>query len=265
MIASAVVSIAALDVRRRPGHRSELRSQLLMGEVVDLLAVAGRGRWSRVRNRSDGYRGWVRTWGLLPLPASEIERWAAAADWRVSTRHLELRGAPGRGAILGPLFWNSAVPRMRLEKGFALVRLPDGTEGWTERGNLRRRTRPAGGLREVVSDFQGIPYLWGGRTPMGFDCSGFVQQTLAGTGVDVPRDAHQQFLACRPIRSMRGVLPGDLFFFGSGGGRMTHVGIALGKNLYAHARGIVRINSLDPRNPLHDSELSDTLRAIGRP
>jgi hypothetical protein len=263
VIASAVVSIAALDVRRAPAHASELRSQLLMGEVVDLLAIAGRGRWSRVRNRSDGYRGWVRTWGLLPSGA--VDDWSMAAEWRVAVRHLELRAHPGRGGIVGPLFWNSAVRVIGEKRGFARVGLPDGTGGWTERKNLRHRTRRAGSLREVVMGFHGVPYLWGGRTPLGFDCSGFVQQTLAAIGTDVPRDAHEQFVASRPIRGAGFVRPGDLLFFASRGTRMSHVGIALGKTLYAHSRGTVRISSLDRSNRLYDKELADTLRAFGRP
>ena len=259
-----MVCIAALDVRRAPAHASELRSQLLMGEVVDVLSVAGRGRWSRIRNRSDGYRGWVRTWGVVPVSSREAEEWLANAEWRVAVRHLELRSSPGRGAVVGPLFWNSAVRVIEARREFALVALPGGTRAWTERRNLRPRSRPAGRLREVVLGFHGVPYLWGGRTPLGFDCSGFVQQSLAAVGIEVPRDAHEQFLACRPLRS-RSVRPGDLLFFASRGTRMTHVGIALDQGLYAHSRGTVRLSSLDRSNRLYDKELADTFRAFGRP
>jgi cell wall-associated NlpC family hydrolase len=117
----------------------------------------------------------------------------------------------------------------------------------------------------VIRRFLGAPYLWGGRTPLGFDCSGFVQQTLAAVGVRVPRDAHDQYLACRRLGRSRTPRLGDLLFFARRGRRMSHVGIVLGGGVFAHARGKVGINSLDSSNPLYDKSLANTLRAAGRP
>ena len=95
MSSVAVVTIAALDLRRRPDHRSELRSQLLLGELVDERAAARRGRWSRVENRVDGYRGWARTWGLRALASAEAREWESIARWRVASswRKSSLRAA----------------------------------------------------------------------------------------------------------------------------------------------------------------------------
>ncbi len=265
MNGDAIVSIAALDLRRTPGHRGELRSQLLLGERVGILSAARRGAWLRVENCSDGYRGWVRSWGLLSVSPLEAKRWEREAVWRVAAHHLELLRAPGRGRVVAPLFWNSRVVVLEQRGRHAAIALPDGTRGWTERRNLRRQSRPAGSLNRVIDGLRGVPYLWGGRTPMGFDCSGFVQQVMTAIGIAVPRDAHQQLLASRRLRLSDHARAGDLVFFGHIGGRMTHVGIALGQDLYAHARGVVRVNSLDPSNSLYDKSLAATLRARGRP
>lgn len=265
MNSHAVVVIAALDLRRRPDHRSELRSQLLLGELVTVLSLDRRKEWSRVENRADGYRGWVRSWGLRALSPAEAREWERATLWRVARSHLELRSGPGRGATVGPLFWNSPVAGSRKVGGFFRMRLPDGSEGWTEGRNLRRRDRRAGPLLRLIDGFRGVPYLWGGRTPFGFDCSGFVQQTMAGVGVALPRDAHDQFLACRILRPEESPRLGDLIFFGRPGARMTHVGIALGGGLYAHSRGTVRTNSLDEPSAMYDKALAASFRVAGRP
>jgi len=264
MSSSAVVVIAALDLRRRPDHRSELRSQLLLGESVTVLSTTRGGKWARVENDSDRYRGWVRTWGLRSLTPEEARRWASDAGWRVATRYVELRARPGAGATITPLFWNSPLASSGASSRFRKVRLPDGAEGWLAREHLRPRDRRAGSLGRLVRGFWGVPYLWGGRTPLGFDCSGFVQQTLAGMGVYLPRDADQQFHACRILSRPDRAERGDLLFFGRRGKPMTHVAIALGKGLYAHSRGTVRVNSLVPGKQLYDKSLSETLRAAGR-
>jgi gamma-D-glutamyl-L-lysine dipeptidyl-peptidase len=125
--------------------------------------------------------------------------------------------------------------------------------------------RPGRSIADRVRNLLGAPYLWGGRTPLGLDCSSLVQLILAEQNVGVPRDAHDQFVSSRPLPP--GAIPGlgDLAFFARGRGRIAHVGLLLGGSLYVHARGRVRVNALDPDNPLCDKDLLDQLRAIRRP
>jgi len=119
-------------------------------------------------------------------------------------------------------------------------------------------------LIERIRDLLGTPYLWGGRTPQGLDCSGLVQQILAEQGVVLPRDAHDQFLATRRRIEVEDLGLGDLLFFGRRKARMEHVALVLGGGYYVHARGVVRVNSIDPDNPFYDSALNAQLRAFGR-
>jgi cell wall-associated NlpC family hydrolase len=259
-----VVTLAAADVRRRPDHKSEMRNQLLLGETVKVLE-AGKDWW-RVRNDVDGYEGWVRTWGLVGCTPARAASWRERARAVMVRLYAEVRTEPGAGARVSPLFWNTRLIGGPVRDGHRPVELPDGRRGWVEAATLdmaSRRTPPD--LEERVRQLLGVPYLWGGRTPMGFDCSAFVQQLLGEQGVALPRDADQQFRATRRLDAGEPVVLGDLYFFGGRQGPIAHVAMALPGKLFAHSRGRVRINSTDPRNPMYDKRLMDQLRAVHRP
>ena len=263
---SAVVSLAALDLRRRPDHRSELRSQLLLGEVVDVLGVApARPGWWRVRNRADGYPGWVRSWGLVPASRARAARWLKRARVRVAVPSTTARALPGGGAAVSPLHLNARVIAGARRGGRRKVELPDGRRGWVPVRDLARIGDRPPRLEDRVLGLLGVPYLWGGRTALGWDCSGFTQQVLAERGIALPRDAVEQFRACRPIGAADAGREGDLVFFAARGRRVQHVGLALGGAWFADCRGRTRITSLDPRNPMCDKELIAQLRGFGRP
>lgn len=261
----AVVSLPALDVRSRPDHRSELKSQLLLGEVARRLGAAAGDRWWRIESLTDGYVGWVRTWGLVPASAGRAAGWTRRARGRVVVSYAEVRTRRATGALVSPLFWNGRLIAGRLHGRHRAVELPDGRRGWVPAAAIGSRVRGRLGLAERVSRLLGVPYLWGGRTPLGLDCSAFTQQALSEQGIAIPRDADQQFRSARPLRSTESPRAGDLVFFSAGRGRVEHVGLLMGGGYYAHARGRVRINSLDPGNPLWDQELAAQLRGIGRP
>lgn len=260
----AVVSLAALDMRRRPDHRAELTSQLLMGETVRLLRRSTDGRWWEAENRADGYRGWVREWGLVLASPARVARWTRRASARVWTLFVEVREGPGRGALVTPLFWNARVIPVASKGRFRLIELPDGRRGWLAAAALESR-RARRDLAARVRGLLGVPYLWGGRTPLGFDCSGFTQQVLAEQGLAIARDAEEQCRRARPLRKGEQPRSGDLVFFGPPGGATGHVGLGLGGGYYAHCRRHVRINSVDPYNPLHDNELNAQMRGWRRP
>ncbi len=260
-----MVASAVLDLRRAPDHASEMRSQLLMGETVRVLGVGRDGRWWRVENDADGYRGWVRAWGLVGTTAARAESWRRRARARVETPVVLARSRPGAGLQVSPLHWNTRVIPGRARAGFRQVELPDGRRGWVEATALASDRQRAPALISRVESLLGVPYLWGGRSSAGFDCSGFVQQVMAEQGLDLPRDAHQQRRASRRLPRGSQVAPGDLLFFAPPGERVAHVGLALGGGYFAHAQGRVRMGSMDRDNPLYDSALAIQLVDIRRP
>lgn len=260
----AVVSLALLDMRRRPEHRAELTSQLLLGEIVRILGTRSAGQWWRVEGVADGYRGWVRDWGLVRVPAARARSWQAKAVARVAVAAAEARTGPGRGALVSPLFLNSRLIAGRRRGEHRRVELPDGRRGWVPIDSLAcRGEKPA--LLERVLSLLGVPYHWGGRSALGFDCSGFTQQVLAEQGVNLPRDAVHQFRASRRLSSGEEPEPGDLIFFAAPGRPPGHVGIGLGGGYYAHCRGMVRISSEKTSNRLCDNTLMPQFVGWARP
>ena len=249
----AVVTLPALDLRREPRHAAELGSQLLLGEVVRLLASGSAPGWVRVRNESDGYAGWVREWGLVPATAARAERWQRLARARIAVPMAQVLTGRDGGASVSPVFFGNRVIAGRTAGGQRSVELPDGRRGYLPAAAFAGRRCPA--IEARVLTLLGTPYLWGGRTPAGYDCSAFVQQVLLEQGVQLPRDARQQ---CRRSRRLPGgAAPevGDLAFFRRPGEDASHVGISLGGHYFAHSRGRVAIASLDPADALCEHDL----------
>lgn len=259
----AVVSLAALDLRPRPDHRAELGSQLLLGEVVRL-GAARRG-WRRVTNLADGYGGWVRDWGLVPAPAKRIAAWRVRASATVVAPLALLRARRGGGIGVSPLFLGSRAIPGRASGGWVPLELPDARRGWVERAAVALPRDPRPTIEERIVSLLGVPYLWGGRTPAGYDCSAFVQQVLLEQGIALPRDAAEQRDACRALRPGEEPALGDLVFFAERSGRIGHVGISLAGGLFAHARGRVVIGSLDASNVLCDNALRRQMVGWYRP
>lgn len=249
----AVVSLPALDLRTEPRHAAELGSQLLMGETVRVLRRSADPGWVRVRNDADGYTGWVRGWGLVEASAARVARWRTRAKARVTAPLAQVLTGRGSGAAVSPVFLGDRLIAGRKVNGHRAVELPDGRRGYLPASALNGAKRPS--IEARVLTLLGTPYLWGGRTPAGYDCSAFVQQVLLEQGVSLPRDAKDQCRRCRRLPD--GVAPrvGDLIFFRRPREKASHVGIALGGGYYAHSRGRVHIASIEPGNPLCDKDL----------
>lgn len=224
-------------------------SQVVLGQR--LLVYRRHGRWFQCRSE-DGYLGWLHR-GYLRLVEG-----AEARDWLMGTggepcMALEAVAIDEDGSRLAVLPWGARV--VAREDG--RVRLPDGREvrvdGELVRESERARRFPLDGERivETAKAWMGTPYVWGGVTRAGVDCSGLVQVVFRTHGVELPRDSDQQALLGQPVDpgpDFGALRAGDLLYFAEEGPRISHVAISRGGGKVIHAaigNGGVSLNDLN--------------------
>jgi len=261
----ALVNRAVTDMRRAPGDNVERVSQARLGEAVRILEE--RGEWAYVQMTHDGYLGWLHQAALWRGDAVKIQTYRAESDMWVRASLARLYAVPTPDAQqIGYAPLGVTLPSAGETGRFTGLRLPDGKVGYavsTDVVPLEERLAPdAAGIDAalaLIHGLIGVPYLWGGRTPFGFDCSGLSQTFYGLLGIRIPRDADQQFHAGQPVTETPE--PGDLYFFGDPGEerpRVTHVGIALGDDGFIHATGrtwCITINHFTPDAPNYNAWL----------
>ena len=226
----ATVARGVADLHAEPADASELVDQALLGEPVTILALADDWAWVQ---GADQYLGWIRKDAL-----DARDRAIGPATERIVAVH----GATVRVAPAADAAATDALAPGTVVAGDALAG-PDDPDGWLRCGagwlaaadttltsEIPVRPPTAADLLATAETFLGVPYLWGGVSARGIDCSGFTQQVYRLNGVALPRDADQQALAGRAVDAARA---GDLFFFGAEA--VTHTAIATGPHTFLHA------------------------------
>ncbi len=276
----AIVNRAVTDLRREPRTLAERVSQGLLSEIVRILDESG--TWSLIRMEHDGYIGWAHSMALQRCSMHEAQAYQAACRWKVIDELLPVMLNPDARdhqiERLMKLPFGVSVSVIKEQDQFACIRLPDGREAWVNRAGLVPSGHcpcpdPAGKeiVLELIKRFIGVPYLWGGRSPFGYDCSGLAGTFYAYLGVTIPRDADQQYREGIPVSGP--AQPGDLLFFGEQDpesarfAAITHVGISLGGDEIIHANGTawgVSYNSLNPDCYRYRAWLKENLVGIRR-
>lgn len=218
-------------MRREADLISEMTSQVRGGEGVEILET--KGQWWRVRLLADDYEGWVNS-RQFSAPGDTVPP--------VSTSFTDdLCGE----AVLGDM--RIAIPLGSPLPDFNVGKFRLGADLWEWKGTVRHV--PAGvpdtsDLFAYAKRFLHSPYLWGGRTVFGIDCSGFVQSVMGAFGVSLPRDSKLQATKGAPVADLAAAVPGDLVFFGSPGLGVYHVGLLLPCGEIIHASSMVRVDDL---------------------
>nr|WP_123280925.1 C40 family peptidase [Epilithonimonas hominis]ROI14091.1 hydrolase Nlp/P60 [Epilithonimonas hominis] len=208
------VSIAPL--RADSSDKSEIVSQLLYGESADILEV--KDNWTKIKTHYDNYEAWMDTKQISPV-----------SDEFVVSRKRNLVKEPFQSTMT--------------ESGKVLLSM--GSEVNFETTAPTRGRDLSESIVNCAKEFLNVPYLWGGKSFFGIDCSGFTQIIYKIHGIKIPRDAYQQAEIGDALTFIEEAKPGDLAFFENKEGRIHHVGIILADQKIIHAHGKVRIDSLD--------------------
>jgi cell wall-associated NlpC family hydrolase len=250
----AIITVPAAPVRKKARHQSEMTSQLLFGEAVKILKSRGK-LWVKIRSLHDGYEGWLTHTLLTPVDES-----IAKAGFAYACGDIVTRLHTNRGIIQVP--FGSGLPGY--EEGRGVI----GQLEYSVDGNVLKRPPAPGSAGQLESFTQlwlNAPYLWGGRTMFGVDCSGFVQVNFKMLGIDLPRDAWQQAQSGETVRKLKESQRGDLAFFNDKD-EIVHVGILLGDGRIIHSSGKVRIDQIDKKGIINSDtgHYTHDLRLIKR-
>ena len=260
-----VVVVPVANMYSGPTDKSAVVSQAIYGSNVTLLVA--HGEWSRIQT-SDHYKGWVPSRHIRIVltgdgyatsgPTVQVESlFANVYSEPDVTRHKPVITIPFEtklevmqedpNAAGGP-----KTNSKQSTEGWLQVRLPGKTNAWIQASDVVSDPKPLTIAEsiELVKRFLGLPYLWGGRSSFGFDCSGFTQMILRERGFNMPRDADQQAAWSGVVPVERNDLqPGDLLFFGSSLKNISHTGMYIGDGQFIHdstnGHPVVQISRLD--------------------
>ncbi len=273
-----IIDFSVSYLRQAPDYESALETQELMGTPVEI--VGERGYWLQVRTPQP-YTAWCTDKGVHEVDEAGIEEWTSARRYIVVSPHSAVySGRTDRSDVVCDLVEGDIVravlgkPRTKAHPqglpvrrdGWAKVETQSGRAGWVKASDVSDFRKWASGsaatektVVETAMRFVGTPYLWGGMSPNGFDCSGLVRFAYFMNGLLLPRNANQMAFCGRPVpvfaeeRSFcaDSLRAGDLLFFGSRGkdgapDRITHVGLYIGDGRMIHSSHLVRVNSLVP-------------------
>lgn len=231
-----IVHLAQAPMRAEASEKSEMISQLLFGECVHI--ISHDPKWLQVKNVYDGYQGWVSDKQVVEISPEEYERSSANATILCA----DIGGMIKVNNQNCPVTMGAVFPQYADEK-FQLASKP----GNAQLSVIDSANNPPteNNIISIAMKYINAPYLWGGRTPFGIDCSGFVQMVFRFMGIKLYRDAYQQAEQGRMVEFINQTQTGDLAFFDNDQKRIIHVGIILPDRKIIHASGQVRVDTLD--------------------
>ncbi len=278
-----IVKYSADFMRTSPDYESGLETQALMGTPVEV--IDSKGYWLKIKT-PDPYTAWATDMGVVQIDSLQLQNYIAAPKYICTSLWTEIHEAPDDGAqrisdlVAGDLLMTGAKRRNALRhKTFLSVVLPDGRTGYVKSQDVMKfsswaesRKATPENVVATAKRFLGTPYMWGGTSPKGLDCSGLTRTAFFLNGILLHRNASQQVKegievpldGFIPGKSEGNLKPGDLMFFGKkteGGEKVTHVAMYIGGGRIIHSSHEVRINSLNPAESDYYSGATRLLRA----
>jgi cell wall-associated NlpC family hydrolase len=243
------INVSVANLYREATYGSEIINQGLLGELV---SVENSTKDFSQIILQDGYRGWISNYQWIPAAENNFPTKVI----REHLVHIRSEADPESESLRDATIGSYLSIAGKNDRWYEVI-LPDGLRGWIE-DNVFNAFPPANrnGAVQLIEEFLGYPYFWGGRSVKGFDCSGLIQTVFSLIGMNLPRDSWMQqrdgnYVSDNPEDAN----PGDLYFFSDTGSKVTHVGMALGGGKIIHARGLVRLNSLFREDPHYDDIL----------
>jgi hypothetical protein len=237
-----ITHLSQISMREEPAHKSQLVSQLLFGDAYQIEEIVG--EWLKIKTLDCGYEGFIdkKLWNEMhgddAAEYSSLKKYIVT-DYLIFIKEFETN-------VTFPVFMGSSFPEPQdnmliLGNSIFVVELPE------ERICSKHPTlsEQQSALLQFASGYLHAPYLWGGRTPAGIDCSALVQLVFKSVNISLPRDASQQVKHGTSIDFATEWQAGDVAFFDNEEGNITHVGILCGNDSILHASGFVRIDRLD--------------------
>lgn len=265
-LTQGIISISVANLRGKPAHSSELVTQATLGTPVSILKSDN--NWYLIQT-PDRYLSWVDDGGIVPLMKEDFLKWKSS-DKIIFTQTMgEAYSEADQGSqVVSDMVAGAVLSRLGEEKEYFKVQFPDGRTAYIQKSQaqeydvwLASLNPSQESLVNTSKALMGLPYLWGGTSTKGVDCSGFTKTIYFLNGIILPRDASQQIHTGNVVDNEGNfdrLLPGDLLFFGKPATsntkeRVVHVGMWLGNNEFIHSSGRVHISSMDKNAPHFDA------------
>jgi len=261
----AIVNISVANLRSKPAHSSELATQATLGTILKVYKQEG--EWFYVQT-PDKYLSWVDEGGIELVDEQKAKNWNEDEKIIYTKTYGHAYQSPeNERALISDLTAGSLLSTVRQTDEHYMVRFPDGRNAFVHKSEaepysdwLATLSPSTENLVTMGKTLMGVPYLWGGTSTKGVDCSGFTKTIFFMNGMVIPRDASQQVhtgMAIDSTRNFNALQKGDLLFFGkkatdSTKEKTTHVGMWIGNKEFIHASGKVRISSIDKASPNYD-------------
>jgi cell wall-associated NlpC family hydrolase len=264
-----IINVSVGNVRTEAREGAEMSTQVLLGTPVQLLEKAATKNWYRIQ-LPDHYQGWIEGSTIIRMDSTEFKNYRnSGKEYVVMASASKVFQQPSfKSEIVSELVQHNRLMVTQKKIGFWEIQMADGTKGFVSQKDIVnfeewKKSNPApteNRLLLAAHQLMGIPYLWGGTSNKGMDCSGFTKLVFQANGWNIPRDASQQAREGELVDSLRNwqnLKPGDLLFFGEkrqdGTYKVVHVGIWEGNQAFIHAADRTRRASFDPNSKDFDA------------